>query len=415
MRDEHGRHRLPETGPLVDPSRRASLDQLEILDTGPEEAFDRITRLTSRCLSVPISFLSLLDHDRQSFKSAVGAPEGMTEIPLTASLCRYAVEAGEPLIVDDARLHPVARGISSIESHGVIAYAGAPLVTGDGLAVGTLCAIDTAPRQWSDHEVEVLVDLAEVAVSEIALRDLRAREERARDDLERRVAAGSARLRAVTDALDKSRATLEAACEDNVRRMARALQARREEIGAHIERMSALCEFIALQLGFSPADSARIRLASTLHDIGKIAVPDAILRKPGALSTHEREIVQGHVLIGHEMLSGSDDPLLDLAATIALTHHERLDGSGYPQGLAGEQIPVEGRIAAVADVFDALTSDRVYRDALSPCRAFNTLQRGRGSLFDPRVLDALAALREIEQARAEAAAGRAEPPGPPPR
>ena len=232
------------------------------------------------------------------------------------------------------------------------------------------------------------------------------------------MALGTARLQVVSDALDASMASLGEAREDAVRRMARAVQARSEETGAHIERMSTLCEFIALRMGFGPAESARIRLASTLHDVGKIAVPDSILRKPGALSTHEREIVQRHVVIGHEMLSGSDDPLLDLAATIALTHHERLDGSGYPQGLAGEQIPVEGRIAAVADVFDALTTDRVYRDALSPSRAFDVLQRGRGTLFDPNVLDALAAHREIALAREEAAAARAggaDGPLPPPR
>jgi putative two-component system response regulator len=244
---------------------------------------------------------------------------------------------------------------------------------------------------------------------------LRERERRERQDAERRLARGSARLRAVSDALDESKASLGAAREEAVRRMARAVQARSEETGAHIERMSALCEFIALRLGFSPEESARIRLASTLHDIGKIAVPDAILRKPGALSTRERTIVQRHVTIGYEMLSGSDDPLLELAATIALTHHERLDGSGYPQGLVGEQIPIEGRIAAVADVFDALTSDRVYRDALSPSRALDTLQRGRGVLFDPRVLDALAAHREIllarEEAAAAAAGGCADGPG----
>ncbi len=415
MREEPQRHRVPESGPLVNPIRLASLDQLEILDTGPEEAFDRITRLASRCLGVPISLLSLLDHDRQFFKSAVGAPAGMTQIPITGSLCRYVIEAGEPLIVNDARVHPVAQGISSIGAYGVIAYAGAPLVTPDGMAVGTLCAIDSAPREWTAHETSILTDLAAIAVSEITLRELRGRDVRAREDLERRVAAGSARLRAVNDALDQSRASLGVASEEGVRRMARAIQARSEETGAHIERMSALCEFIAIQLGFGAADSARIRLASTLHDVGKIAVPDAILRKPGALSTPEREIVQRHVMIGYEMLSGSDDALLDLAATIALTHHERQDGSGYPQGLVGEQIPIEGRIAAVADVFDALTSDRVYRDALSPCRAFDTLQRGRGSLFDPRVLDALAAHREIERAREEAAAARADGIGPSPR
>ncbi len=416
MRQEQRlRHLRPEAGPIVDPLRLASLDELEILDTGPEEAFDRITRLVARSLDVPVSLLSLLDHDRQFLKSTVGVPEGTSELPLSGSLCRYAIEVGGPLVVDDARvLRPVLGGISSIEEHGVVAYVGVPLVVADGMAVGTLCAIASAPRTWSERETSTLVDLAAIAVNEIALRELRDRDRRDRKDLERTIATGSARLRAVSHALDESRASLDAAREENVRRMARAIAGRSEETGAHIERMSTLCEFIALQLGLGAQESARIRLASTLHDVGKIAVPDAILRKPGALSTPEREIVQRHVMIGHEMLSGSGDPLLELAASIALTHHERLDGSGYPQGLIGEQIPIEGRIAAVADVFDALTSDRVYRDALSPSRALDTLQRGRGTLFDPRVLDALAAHGEIVRARQEAAAVRAGGPGSPP-
>ena len=416
MRQEQRlRHLRPEAGPIVDPLRLASLDELEILDTGPEEAFDRITRLVARSLDVPVSLLSLLDHDRQFLKSTVGVPEGTSELPLSGSLCRYAIEVGGPLVVDDARvLRPVLGGISSIEEHGVVAYVGVPLVVADGMAVGTLCAIASAPRTWSERETSTLVDLAAIAVNEIALRELRDRDRRDRKDLERTIATGSARLRAVSHALDESRASLDAAREENVRRMARAIAGRSEETGAHIESMSTLCEFIALQLGLGAQESARIRLASTLHDVGKIAVPDAILRKPGALSTPEREIVQRHVMIGHEMLSGSGDPLLELAASIALTHHERLDGSGYPQGLIGEQIPIEGRIAAVADVFDALTSDRVYRDALSPSRALDTLQRGRGTLFDPRVLDALAAHGEIVRARQEAAAVRAGGPGSPP-
>ena len=113
--------------------------------------------------------------------------------------------------------------------------------------------------------------------------------------------------------------------------------------------------------------------------------------------------MQDHVLLGYEMLGDSDDPVLALAATIALTHHERVDGTGYPRGLVGEQIPIEGRIAAVADVYDALTSVRVYRGALHPRAAFAVMQEGRGTQFDPRVLDALAAHVEIAIADAEAA------------
>jgi HD-GYP domain-containing protein (c-di-GMP phosphodiesterase class II) len=188
-----------------------------------------------------------------------------------------------------------------------------------------------------------------------------------------------------------------------VHRMARAVEARSEETGDHVARMSDLCAVLSLGLGFGAGRAELVRLAATLHDVGKIAVPDAILTKPGPLTADERAVMQDHVLLGYEMLGDSDDPVLALAASIALTHHERVDGSGYPRGLVGDQIPIEGRIAAVADVYDALTSVRVYRGALHPRAAFAVMQEGRGTQFDARVLDALAAHVEIAIADAEAA------------
>jgi putative two-component system response regulator len=125
-----------------------------------------------------------------------------------------------------------------------------------------------------------------------------------------------------------------------------------------------------------------------MHDVGKIGVPDAILLKPGPLDAGERVEMQRHAEIGYGILAGSGAELLDLAATIAWTHHERFDGGGYPRGLKGEEIPLEGRIAAVADVFDALTSDRVYRAAFTRAEALMMMRAERGLHFDPRVLDA---------------------------
>jgi putative two-component system response regulator len=129
-------------------------------------------------------------------------------------------------------------------------------------------------------------------------------------------------------------------------------------------------------------------VASAMHDIGKIGIPDAVLLKPGALNAEERAIMERHAEIGHEILSGSSDPVMRLAATIALTHHERVDGQGYPRGLNNRLIPLCGRIAAVADVFDALTHDRGYRPAMSIDDALLIMHRERGSQFDGCVLDA---------------------------
>jgi putative two-component system response regulator len=153
--------------------------------------------------------------------------------------------------------------------------------------------------------------------------------------------------------------------------------------------MSRSCGEIAQRLGLPRAEAELIRLASKLHDIGKLAVPDEILLKPGALTPEERRAVERHAEVGHELLAGSGEPLVRLAATIARTHHERLDGSGYPRGLAGAEIPLEGRIVAVADVFDALTSERVYRPAHSRKEAIRLLVDGSGTLYDPAMVRAL--------------------------
>ncbi len=183
-------------------------------------------------------------------------------------------------------------------------------------------------------------------------------------------------------------AELLAAREELPRRLARVVEYRDDDTGGHVERIAVHAEAIAQALGLPPEACRRIRLASPMHDIGKVAVPDAILLKPGPLTPEERARMQTHARAGHEMLSGSGSDLLDLAATIALTHHERYDGTGYPSGLRGTEIPLEGRIVAVADVFDAVTSKRVYKDAVDVRQAVAIIRQGRGTQFDPRVVDA---------------------------
>jgi putative two-component system response regulator len=130
-----------------------------------------------------------------------------------------------------------------------------------------------------------------------------------------------------------------------------------------------------------------LRIASPLHDVGKVGIPDGILLKPGPLTESERRVMERHTEIGYRMLEGSGEELLELAAALALTHHERFDGNGYPRGCKGDEIPIEGRIAAVADVFDALTSERVYRPAHGFDDALEIMRSGRGTQFDPELLD----------------------------
>jgi HD-GYP domain-containing protein (c-di-GMP phosphodiesterase class II) len=148
-------------------------------------------------------------------------------------------------------------------------------------------------------------------------------------------------------------------------------------------------------------------VAGTLHDVGKIAVSDSVLLKPCQLTAEERDMMKAHAVIGYEMLSGSGDALLDVAATIALTHHERMDGTGYRNGLAGQAIPIEGRIVAVVDMFDSLTNDRPYRAAMSTAGAIAELRAGRDRHLDPTVLDALLdSLEETSEPLRSTARGR---------
>lgn len=190
----------------------------------------------------------------------------------------------------------------------------------------------------------------------------------------------------VTD-LIRARDERELAQRETIARLARAVEYKDEDTGEHIERMSAYCELLARRLDFPAERCELIRLASPMHDAGKIAVPDEILLKPGRLTPEERKEMERHTEVGYDLLTGSSYELLDLAASIALTHHERFDGTGYPRGLRGWEIPVEGRLAAVADVFDALSSDRVYRPAMPIDECLEIMRAGRESHFDPEVLD----------------------------
>jgi putative two-component system response regulator len=144
---------------------------------------------------------------------------------------------------------------------------------------------------------------------------------------------------------------------------------------------------LASHLGEDEQRCELIRLASVMHDVGKIGIPDSILLKPGQLNPEERRIMETHTEVGHRILAGSDSELLELAAAVALTHHEHMDGSGYPNGLTRKDIPFEGRIAAITDVFDALTTDRVYRKAFPLGRAVEIMRAGRASHFDADMLD----------------------------
>ncbi len=200
--------------------------------------------------------------------------------------------------------------------------------------------------------------------------------------------------------LERSESMVSVSQAETIFRLARLVEFRDEETGQHLQRMSSYCEAIARQLGFTRGRVEQVRLASQLHDVGKVAVPDSILLKQGKLTVEEFETIKTHTEIGFQMLAGSASETVQLGALIARTHHEHWDGKGYPRKLIGEEIPVEGRVAAVADVFDALTSDRVYRSAIPVNSAAEMMWEERGAHFDPRMLDAFLAVRaEVEGIR----------------
>ncbi len=205
--------------------------------------------------------------------------------------------------------------------------------------------------------------------------------------LEARVRERTAALQGAVGGLERSLTELRLSREETVRRLATVAELRGVETGEHVRRLSHYCALLAERMGQLPERCELLRLASQMHDLGNIALPDAILLKEGTLDQRERAEMQTHANIGYEILSDSQSELLKLGATIARSHHERVDGSGYPQGLVGEAIPLEARITAVADVFDALTSDRVYRKAFPLPDALEIMERGRGTHFDPNILD----------------------------
>lgn len=174
-------------------------------------------------------------------------------------------------------------------------------------------------------------------------------------------------------------------------RMSRAAEFRDPETGAHIQRMAHYSQAIASGLGLDDAAQKLILEAAPMHDVGKIGIPDYILLKPGKLTHEEFEVMKGHARLGYELLKDSGSEILRAGAQIAISHHEKFDGSGYPNGLKGHEIPIFGRIVAVADVFDALTSERPYKKAWPLEEACNFLETGRGKHFDPLCVEALLA------------------------
>jgi CHASE2 domain-containing sensor protein len=215
--------------------------------------------------------------------------------------------------------------------------------------------------------------VAMVAVSELGERFERLRVARVNELLEEKV-------RERTEELHETQLEV-------IRRLSQAAESRDEITGDHIQRIGQMCEQLAVAAGLPPERAELLRFASAMHDVGKIGIPDSVLLKPGRLDAQQWETMRTHTQIGAEILDDSRSPVVRLGREIALTHHERWDGSGYPAGLVGEEIPIEGRICAICDVFDALLSERPYKRPWPLADAIREIRQQRGRHFDPRLVD----------------------------
>jgi putative two-component system response regulator len=339
----------------------------------------------------------LLDsgHDCVAVGSAEEARKVLDERSFAVVLCDIGLpgRSGLDLVEEFGRTHPEVATV-------MVTGRDDPEIASTALQLGAYGYL-TKPFEVN----QLLIDVTE------ALR--RRKRDAARrvyeSDLQETVVSRTAELEVAVARLEDSEGELRRAYSETISRLSRAIESHDGATGAHVERVSFYTEQIALALGLDPARAKLLRLVSPLHDIGKISVSEKTLRKTGPLDKQERAELERHADVGHELLAGSRTELLETAAVIAWTHHERWDGSGYPRGLSGEEIPLEGRIVAVADVFDALTSDRPYRPALSAADARAHIAAGRGAAFDSQVVDAF--LGDIGRARRD---GPSEPAAPRP-
>src|SRR5680860_1195541 len=301
----------PASSGVADPHRLAALRDLELLDTASEQAFDRLTQLAVSMLDVPMAAVSLVDEDRQFFKSCVGMPPDIAhvrETPLEGSHCRHVVDRGAPLVIEDTRLNPLTAGTSPVPA-GTRAYAGIPLTTRAGHVLGAFCVMDRIPksRKWSERELDFLMALAALVMSEIELHAGRRRNRRRDEELEGMVSERTTSLERANRFLRAAREDLSRSREETIRRLAGAIAARSGETGAHSHRMSATCVLLANRMDLDADRVELIRIASPLHDVGKLTIPDSILNKSGPLNVSERAVIETHAEIGHRMLVGSGE------------------------------------------------------------------------------------------------------------
>ncbi|WP_337913924.1 HD domain-containing phosphohydrolase [Cohnella zeiphila] len=301
----------------------------------------------------------LIDEAKQEVYTTVAHGVREIRIPAGTGLVGHAIASGEPIIIEDAYLDPrhnpdndrktgyVSKSIITI-----------PFRNNDGTVIGAYQAINkmTETAKFTSKDMELLSLAASYAGK--SLESVMLHQEIV--DTQREIIATMGEIG----------------------------EMRSKETGNHVKRVAEYSYVLALALGLSPKEAELLRTVSPMHDIGKVGIPDAVLNKPGKLTDEEYEIIKSHTRIGRQLLKGSRRELLRAASIVAEQHHEKWDGGGYPNGLKGEEIHVYGRITAVADVFDALSAERVYKAAWPLERIERLFREERGKHFDPAVVDA---------------------------
>ena len=309
--------------------------------------------------------LWLVDNGRGELWTKVAHGVSELRIPKDAGFVGYSVRTGEPLLIKDAYQDPRFDHRSDEKTHyRTTSVMTVPLMDSAGNVMGVFQAINKQGQN----------ELGEAAVFSV-------------QDLER------LRLTAVYSAKTVESAMLnmelEATQQEIIHILGEVSEYRSEETGDHIQRVAEISGILARYFGLPDKEVERIRLAAPMHDLGKVGIPDAILNKPGRFTEEEYTVMKKHSEIGYNMLCGSKRKLLRFAASIARSHHERWDGHGYPDGIAGEDIPLAGRICSVADVLDALSSPRCHKQPWPEDKVKAEFLKQRGSQFQPELVDVL--------------------------
>ncbi len=260
------------------------------------------------------------------------------------------------------------------------------MVTGQDSREDRLRAVEAGAEDFIGKPVdmtELRVRIRSQLEKKQAFDQLKEHEAELEDKVEERTSA----LRDTLEELAESKRAIQDAYVEAINRLARAAEFKDAGTGSHIERVGGCVQVLAQNVGLPPGKVEVLQYASRMHDVGKVGIPDAILLKPDELQGDEWEKMKTHTTLGRRILSGSSSEILQAGEVVAEFHHERWDGTGYPRGMEGESIPIEGRICALADVFDALVSDRPYREAYSIDKALHIMKKGRGSHFDPELFD----------------------------